>query len=395
METTNRLFYSSTKFFTENEEEYRITATVSLDDDCHNNMCDWSITADIRQKNKYGRYKEYMGGCCHDEIAKHCPELAKFIPLHCCNHYGAPMYPVENGMYHIKNSDKSVAIEYLRISDKEYSKLSEAVDDKMYFKYLLFNLGIVDRWKRESGELIAELEDLCGKKWVNPYKPEEERFTLTLTDEERLLIEESIKAGYYSAENIEKRREEAHKAKMMEKRAEICEQYDKIIRNAETDKKVMLCVFDYGLSTDNVIYYNHTNTLSFNWRDYGEKITQEEFDDFVNNVDRSQLPEGIKFELMNKIIEDYKKIVAGNEAGKNICFMSRGEYADPKIAYNGILMNYWDVYDCMDEVEEPTDDDWLNAVSNLFDSYTYDVKNTDVDKFKMSDVMNVYRIINL
>lgn len=132
---------------------------------------------------------------------------------------------------------------------------------------------------------------------ISLYKPEEERFTLTLTDEERLLIEERIKAGYYSAENIEKRREEAHKAKMMEKRAEICEQYDKIIRNAETDKKVMLCVFDYGLSTDNVIYYNHTNTLSFNWRDYGEKITQEEFDDFVNNVDRSQLPEGIKFKL--------------------------------------------------------------------------------------------------
>lgn len=37
--------------------------------------------------------------------------------------------------------------------------------------------------------------------------------------------------------------------------------------------------------------------LSFNWNDYGGKITQEEFDDFVNNVDRSQLPEGIKFEL--------------------------------------------------------------------------------------------------
>lgn len=36
---------------------------------------------------------------------------------------------------------------------------------------------------------------------------------------------------------------------------------------------------------------------SLNWRDYGEKITQEEFDDFVNNVDRSKLPEGIKFEF--------------------------------------------------------------------------------------------------
>lgn len=190
METTNKLIYKQTNYFKKDGEEYRITTTVSLDDDCRNKICDWGITADIRWKNKYGKYVEYMGGCCHDEIAKYCPELAKFIPLHCCNHYGAPMYPVENGTYHIKNSDKYVAIEYLRISGKEYSKLSEAVGDKVYFKYLLFNLGIVDRWKRESDELLVELEDLCGKKWVNPYTPEKERFTLTLTDEERLLIEE-------------------------------------------------------------------------------------------------------------------------------------------------------------------------------------------------------------
>lgn len=81
------------------------------------------------------------------------------------------------------------------------------------------------------------------------------------------------------------------------KRAEICERYDKKIRQAEAEKKIILCVFDYGLPINNVIYYPHTNTLSFNWNDYGGKITQEEFDDFVNNVDRSQLPEGIKFEL--------------------------------------------------------------------------------------------------
>lgn len=297
METTNKLTYLSTKFFTENKEEYRITVTVSLDDDCHNNMCYWSVTADIRQKNQYGTYGEYMGGCCHDEVAKHFPELAKFISLHFCNHYGAPVYPVENGTYHIKNSDKSVAIEYLRISDKEYSKLSEAVDDEMYFKYLLFDLGIVDRWKRESDELLVELEDLCGKKWVNPYMPEKERFTLILTDEERSLVEERIKSGYYFAENIEKRKIEAHKADVAGKRFNICEYYNQKIREAETNKKIMLCVFDYGLPINNVIYYPHSNTLSFNWNDYGGKITQEEFDDFVNNVDRSQLPEDIRFEL--------------------------------------------------------------------------------------------------
>lgn len=36
-------------------------------------------------------------------------------------------------------------------------------------------------------------------------------------------------------------------------------------------KEIVLKLFDYGLSTDNVIYYSHTNTLSFNWRDYGER----------------------------------------------------------------------------------------------------------------------------
>lgn len=243
METTNKLTYLSTKLFTENEEEYRITVTVSLDDDCHNNMCDWSVTADIRQKNQQGTYVEYMGGCCHDEIAKHFPELAKFIPLHCSNHYGAPMYPVRNGIYHIRKSRISVAMKYLRISEQECVKLYIASEDELYFKYMLFNLGIVDRWKRESDELLVELENLCGKKWVNPYTPEKERFTLTLTDEERLLIEERIKAGYYSAENIEKRREETHKAEMLKKRAEICERYDKRIRQAEAEKKDnALCV---------------------------------------------------------------------------------------------------------------------------------------------------------
>ena len=68
METANKLIYSSTKFFTENGNEYRIRTTVSLNDDCHNNICDWSMIADIRWKNKYGIYEEYLSGCYHDVI---------------------------------------------------------------------------------------------------------------------------------------------------------------------------------------------------------------------------------------------------------------------------------------------------------------------------------------
>lgn len=131
METTNKLFYSGTKFFTENEEDYRITVRISLDDDCKNNICDWSITADVDWKNKHGKYEDYLGGCCHDEVAKHFPELAKFISLHLCNHYGAPMHPVENGIYHVRRSGMSVAMEYLRISEQECVELYKASEDKI------------------------------------------------------------------------------------------------------------------------------------------------------------------------------------------------------------------------------------------------------------------------
>lgn len=54
--------------------KYHFEVWGGLDDDCRSNMCDWSVTADVRWKNQRGQYKEYMGGCCHDEVAKHFPE---------------------------------------------------------------------------------------------------------------------------------------------------------------------------------------------------------------------------------------------------------------------------------------------------------------------------------
>lgn len=101
---------------------------------------------------------------------------------------------------------------------------------------------------------FIENETLTGCKWENPYKPEEER-------------------------------------------ANICARYDKKIEEAEREKKVMLYIFDSGISIDNVTYYDHTNKVVFNWKDYDKKISQEEFVDFINKVDYSQLPEGIEFEI--------------------------------------------------------------------------------------------------
>lgn len=185
---------------------------------------------------------------------------------HVCIEVGKLPYSI--GLNYLRNlQELSVeAVEYLT-GPKGYSR-GQAFNIKGSMDWLFGSLGNENFYVCQPLSFYKSQREIQK---VNPHMPKKERFTLTLTDEERLLVEERIKAGYYSAESIEKRREEAHKAKMSEKRAEICERYDKKIRQAEAEKKIMLCVFDYGLSTDNVIYYSHTNTLSFNWDSYGEK----------------------------------------------------------------------------------------------------------------------------
>lgn len=173
MTTTNRLFYTVSKRYIQAGTTFKIDVKILLADDCKNNICDWSITADIYEQRKNGRFVWCAGGCCHEEILKRFPQFKMFVDLHLSNHYGAPMYPVENGFYHITNSSKETAINYLRITETEYNLLYQA-EDKQYFKYLLYTLGIVERWKRESNEALKKLEELTGQTWENPYKPEKE-----------------------------------------------------------------------------------------------------------------------------------------------------------------------------------------------------------------------------
>lgn len=296
MTTTNRLCYTVSKRYIQAGTTFEINVKILLADDCKNNICDWSITADIYEQRKNGRFVWCAGGCCHEEILKRFPQFKMFVDLHLSNHYGAPMYPVENGFYHITNSSKETAINYLRITETEYNLLHQA-EDKQYFKYLLYMLGIVERWKRESNEALKKLEELTGQTWENPYKPENERFTLKLTDEERTTITNRINDGYYRPEAVQARKDEEKRKAYEKKRAEIINDCKKKQQKAENEKRVMLAVLDAGLSVNNVIYYDHSNELVFNWRDHETKVTENDFNKFVSSVNRSLLPAGITFKM--------------------------------------------------------------------------------------------------
>ena len=86
------------RFYTEHGQDLRITAEVRHDDDCGNGHNSFSITATIDRQAKNGRWTDDCGGCLHDEVAKHFPELAPYIKWHLTSTDG-PMHYVDNSLY--------------------------------------------------------------------------------------------------------------------------------------------------------------------------------------------------------------------------------------------------------------------------------------------------------
>lgn len=84
----------ASRTYKERGNQYTITVEMRFDDNCNNGHEDFAITADIRENGR-----EYMGGCCHEEIAKHFPELAHVIKWHLVGVAG-PMHYIANTTYH-------------------------------------------------------------------------------------------------------------------------------------------------------------------------------------------------------------------------------------------------------------------------------------------------------
>jgi hypothetical protein len=91
------------RFYTEGKRQYRITAKVRYDDECNNGHNTFAITADIDVKSGSG-WREDAGGCCHDEVAKHFPELAPFIKWHLVSS-DQPLHYIANTVYHAGDRD--------------------------------------------------------------------------------------------------------------------------------------------------------------------------------------------------------------------------------------------------------------------------------------------------
>lgn len=124
MTEISKLTKAQKKTFTKEIESYGepcdMVVEIRHDDECGNGHNTFSITANIYKRGQRSDRDYITGGCLHDEIEKHFPELAHCIKWHLCSTDG-PLHYVANSLYHAssidwKNDPREPNLEYARNS---------------------------------------------------------------------------------------------------------------------------------------------------------------------------------------------------------------------------------------------------------------------------------------
>ena len=270
--------------FFEGGKHYSFTYFIKLNDECKNGHLTFSFTGEIKVKKGNGRFYTYISGAIADIITYFKPELEKFNRLHLCNHLGQPMY-IDNIRYHINEGKSNQEIsEMYNISDMGAVEiLRNASDNKDLFYYLVFRLGVADTWGKLANEAIQEIESKSDTILKIEGK---DRVYKQLPKEDCELLENLYQSGYASKvqkELRDKARKEAQK--------------EKELREIEKEYEIKKAVISYGISWNNVIFYDHKNELCFNWSDGYKKIPSDVIDGLVCS---NTLPEEIEVTNLNK-----------------------------------------------------------------------------------------------
>lgn len=304
-------------YYTEVREAGNIYAKIkiSVNDECKNGYNHFSVTGEIWEeveenfyrriprgdkmihKNKY--YYLSCCGCCHDDLVKIFPEYQNFIKLHLCDTFGVSMYSVANGFYYLQQ-DKNLQhlSEFLRLKTDEELNIIAKSEDKIVFAFHLIKLGIVERWRQEAVKAIQELEKILNTSFEDnsifekTHLYEIEKYKHSFDE-----IENKMKEGFFAADKIEERKKQEKEKCINARREELIKRFNEKIKKEKEDLQVNIYILESGILSGNYIYYDHKKEVVFNWLDYKDKITQEEFIDFLNKVDYSKLPENIKFSL--------------------------------------------------------------------------------------------------
>lgn len=305
--TVNQIGFSGSfsKFFKENTQVYdylfeggkcySFAYYIGLNDDCKNGHLTFSFTGEIKVKKRNGRFYTYISGAIADIIVCFKPELLMFERLHLCNHLGQPMF-TDDIRFHINEGKTNEQIaEMYNISDMGAVEiLRNASDNKDLFYYLVFRSGVADTWGKLANEAIREMEAKTGL----TLKIENKDKVYKQFDAEKCeTLENLYQLGFASKQAKQYRAQQAAEEKKVKGLAKIEKEFAKAVEKAKRIYEVKKAVVSFGISWNNVVFYDHKNELCFNWLDCCEKVPSDLINELVCS---NTLPEGIEVTNLDK-----------------------------------------------------------------------------------------------
>lgn len=281
---TKDIKYKETFEYRENGERFQHNINIRLNDECKNGHSDFAITSDIYHFAANGRKQDYMSGCCHDEILKRRPKYEIFVRLHLCDFNGAPMYAAANGFYHLKRMSPDEFINYFNIDANQYDAI-EYAEDQEHFQYLIEKTDILKTWKALADEAICILEEKTGQKWDRTEERKQNYTPLEL--EKTKAIEQRIKEGFYTVENINKRSQDKLKNAINKKIEQSKKRISDQLKRAKKDHQMLCFILDYFQRPDiHFIWYDHTSEICFDWSytPEDEKTEVPEIEKFADHL---------------------------------------------------------------------------------------------------------------
>jgi hypothetical protein len=156
------------KVFHENGEKYRIDVIADLVHRDGNSNAYFAIGGDIFRLAKNGRKVHESGGCIHDDIIKHFPQLQLLVDLHLADEDGVPMHAYENAAYWAGQTkyqalNVKVLAKHLRITQDEANRLTVLVHSyypenyENAWKNICHHFELTKQWKHQALEAKALL----------------------------------------------------------------------------------------------------------------------------------------------------------------------------------------------------------------------------------------------
>ena len=122
------------KMFYEKGQKYRIQVRADLVHRDGNSNAYFAIGGDIYRHAKNGRKVWEAGGCIHEEIVKHFPQLQLLVDIHLADEEGVPMHAYSNAGYwagHFKiqpEKDTDVLAKHLRVSKDQANEMTTYIN---------------------------------------------------------------------------------------------------------------------------------------------------------------------------------------------------------------------------------------------------------------------------